>query len=140
MADDQHLTVEQLQAELRALQERHAAALAENAALRGQQAATAEVLRVIASSPAHLQGVLDTIAKRAALLCDGGIASIHRIDDEANLYLAAVFAADPVRRGAPLGHQRSPPDQPGDGDGASRPCPTNDPCPRSRCGRRVRLR
>ena len=103
MADDQHLTVEQLQAELRALQERHAAALAENAALRGQQAATAEVLRVIASSPAHLQGVLDTIAKRAALLCDGGIASIHRIDDEANLYLAAVFAADPVRAARPWG-------------------------------------
>ena len=33
MADDQYLTVEQLQAELRALQERHAATLAENALL-----------------------------------------------------------------------------------------------------------
>ncbi|HYK13737.1 MAG TPA: GAF domain-containing protein, partial [Burkholderiales bacterium] len=35
-----------------------------------QQAATAEILKIIAGSPANLQKVFDTVAKRAAKLCD----------------------------------------------------------------------
>src|SRR3712207_1639105 len=40
-----------------------------------QQAATAEVLRVVASSPTGVQSVLDTIVEAAACLCDapGGV-------------------------------------------------------------------
>ena len=59
-----------------------------------QQTATADVLRVIASSPTNLQTILDTIAESVTLLCDGGITNMHRIDDQAHLYLAAVFASD----------------------------------------------
>jgi len=66
MADDQHPTVEQLQAALRALQEQHAVTLAENAELRQQQVAAADVLRVIAASPSDLDAVLLSLVAHAA--------------------------------------------------------------------------
>src|SRR5262245_30721441 len=47
-----------------------------------QQAASAEVLRVIGDSPVALQAVLDTIAARAAALCDAPRVRIYRADDE----------------------------------------------------------
>jgi signal transduction histidine kinase/HAMP domain-containing protein len=46
-----------------------------------QQTATGEILGVIASSPTDIQPVLDTIAKRAAALCDAADAMIVRIED-----------------------------------------------------------
>jgi len=48
-----------------------------------QQAVTSKILRVIASSPADLQAVLDAVAENAARLCEANDALIYRIDDNA---------------------------------------------------------
>ena len=45
-----------------------------------QQAATREILRVIASSPTDIQPVLDAIADSAARLCDAPSAIVYRVD------------------------------------------------------------
>src|SRR5262249_36045221 len=47
-----------------------------------QQTATADILRVIASSPTDLQSVLDTMAESAADACDAYDASILRLDGD----------------------------------------------------------
>jgi hypothetical protein len=47
---------------------------------RAQQAATAEILRVISSSPADLRRVFAEIAASAARLCDANDVAIHRVD------------------------------------------------------------
>src|SRR5262245_2456191 len=47
-----------------------------------QQTATAEILRVIASSPTDLQSVLDAMAESAADACDAYDASILRLDGD----------------------------------------------------------
>src|SRR5229473_2619162 len=47
-----------------------------------QQTATAEILRVISSSPTNLQPVFDTIVRSAARLCDGMFSTLHRVDGE----------------------------------------------------------
>ena len=48
-----------------------------------QQTATAEILRVIASTPADLQAVLDTLAQHAARLCEADQGVVWRLDGEA---------------------------------------------------------
>jgi GAF domain-containing protein len=47
-----------------------------------QQTATAEILRVISSSPTDLQPVFDTIADHAVRLCDGLFSVVFRFDGE----------------------------------------------------------
>ena len=47
-----------------------------------QQTATAEILRVIASSPTDVQPVLDAVAERAARLCDTDFALVMRVDGD----------------------------------------------------------
>jgi signal transduction histidine kinase len=47
-----------------------------------QQTATAEILRVIASSPNDIQPVLDSVARNAARLCNTDDSTIHLIDGD----------------------------------------------------------
>jgi len=46
-----------------------------------QQAATSEILRVIASSPADPQAILDALAENAARLCEANDALIYKVTD-----------------------------------------------------------
>jgi GAF domain-containing protein len=46
-----------------------------------QQAATAEILRVISSSPTDLKRVFAVVAASATRLCDASDATIHQVDD-----------------------------------------------------------
>jgi signal transduction histidine kinase/tryptophan 2,3-dioxygenase len=54
----------------------------ELAEAREQQIATAEILRVISSSPMDLHGVFAAIAASAARLCDASDAAIHQVDGD----------------------------------------------------------
>ncbi len=62
-----------------------------------QQAATSEILRVIASSPNNLQPVLDTVAQNAARLCEANDAAICRTDGD-KFWIVASHGPNPIRR------------------------------------------
>ena len=47
-----------------------------------QQTATAEILRVISSSPTDVQPVLAAVAESASQLCGAADALIHRVDGD----------------------------------------------------------
>ncbi len=68
-----------------------------------QQTATNKFLRVIASSPAEIQLVLDAVAKNAARLCDADIALIFRVDGDV-LRRVAHYGPIPISR---VGETRS---------------------------------
>ena len=68
-----------------------------------QQTATAEVLRVISSSPTDLQPVMDAVAENAARLCDASDAHIFRIDGDV-LDRVAIYGSLPIAQG----HMRQP--------------------------------
>ena len=54
-----------------------------------QQAATSEILRMIAKAPGDLQAVLDALAECAARLCDAKDAQIFRLEDNGIRRVAA---------------------------------------------------
>ena len=67
-----------------------------------QQTATSEILRVIASSPTDLQPVLNTVAERAARLCDAQDALIDRVDADVLEHVAAYGAMPMAQSRRPL--------------------------------------
>jgi GAF domain len=81
------------------------------AATLEQQTATGEILRVIASSPADLQRVLDTLVEAAARLCGANDALISTVRGDALALMAAwgsvprlpLGSLIPLDRGSPPG-------------------------------------
>ena len=51
-----------------------------------QQTATSDVLRVISSSPADIQPVLETIGERAEKLCDAEASIVSIVDGELSVW------------------------------------------------------
>src|SRR3990172_3988900 len=71
-----------------------------------REAATGDILRMIASSPTDLQPVLDTMAESAARLCDANDAVIHRVAGD-KLPVAARYGRLPGSLGqGPFGIDR----------------------------------
>src|SRR5262244_2951209 len=68
-----------------------------------REAATSDILRMIARSPIDIQPVLDAIAERAARLCDAEDAAIFRLDGNF-LRLAAHFGSIPMADAVGEGH------------------------------------
>ena len=85
---------------------------------RDQQAATAEILRVISSSPTDLQPVFAEIATSAARLCDAYDALIRQVDGGV-LRLVGHHGPDPRCQNVTPNAWASP--------GSCRPRPANDP-------------
>src|SRR4051812_47635298 len=102
MVDDRDARIAQLEAEnaaLRAKDERRDRALAE--ALE-QQTATAEVLRIIASSPTNLSGVLQAIALGVARVCRVGQVNIFRRVGDELVHAAKLEDKGPIPLGGRL--------------------------------------
>jgi len=71
-----------------------------------QQTATAEILRVISSSPTDVQPVYDSIVERAARLCDAEVSLVARLEGEwihvGAVYGTSVAGTEAVRRTYPM--------------------------------------
>src|SRR5215831_2977904 len=91
-----------------ALKERFDAQAEELREALEQQAATTEILRVIASSPTDLQPILDVVAENAARLCEANDATINRIDGNTLQRLGSAKYG-PLPRSAPTTLHRGNP-------------------------------
>jgi GAF domain-containing protein len=71
-----------------------------------QQTATSEILRAISGSPTDVQPVFDTIAERAAKLCDAEVGVVSRLDGEriqvAALYGVTAEGVEAIGRAFPM--------------------------------------
>src|SRR5262249_13140746 len=76
-------------ARVRDLEKRLAEAVRREKEGQEQQAATAEILRIISSSPANVQPVFDAIVANAARLCGADFSAVTRFDGGL-LHLVAV--------------------------------------------------
>ena len=81
-----------------------------------QQTATAEILRVISSSPTDVQPVFDTIAERALRLCDARLCTVFRFDGK----LIHLVALDQVSMEGAAAYRDAYPAPPGRGGGTHR--------------------
>jgi two-component system, NtrC family, sensor kinase len=80
-------------------------------ALLAREAATSDILRMIAKAPGDLQTVLDAIAERAARLCDAGDAGVWRVHGDRRRRVAhfgAIPTADALGEG-PIIDRGTPP-------------------------------
>src|SRR5919109_3841014 len=76
-----------------------------------REAATSDILRMIAKAPGDLQTVLDAIAERAARLCDAGDAGVWRVHGNVRCRVAhfgAIPTADALGAG-PIIDRSTPP-------------------------------
>jgi GAF domain-containing protein len=80
--------VHDLEKRLAEARKRETEGLKREAEAQEQQAATAEILRVISSSPTDVQPVFDVIVRSAVRLCDGLFGCVFRFDGEL-MHLAA---------------------------------------------------
>jgi GAF domain-containing protein len=78
----------QLKKELKRVSEQLESSKRELAEATERETATAEILRVIASSPTDLQSVLDAITKSAAQLCEATDASLYRAEGNVMRHVA----------------------------------------------------
>jgi len=96
VADDDAARIAQLEAEVRRLQE--------------EQRVTAEVLRVLASSPSDLQSVLGTVVQGAMRVCGSSSVAMYRLDGDVLryaihrgvLWAERYFGTDLAGRSVPL--------------------------------------
>ena len=77
-----HKAQESERSRVQDLEKHLAEAQTREAAAQEQRTATAEILRVISSSPSDVQLVFDAIVKSAVRLCDGVFSIVLRFDGE----------------------------------------------------------
>src|SRR5262245_60968163 len=94
--NSQATELSQLKEELRRVTEKLESREDKLAEALEQQAATSEILRVIASSPTDIQPVLDAVVESAARLCNATDGLIARVDGDILIPAVAKYGSMPV--------------------------------------------